>query len=158
MFWCTTLRTLINEKVPKMDFLWNTRSLTLIKRHSGPNYLTSMLTSGITLSLRSAFSDGDIPLHPFVCSCVASLRVCVMRFVHASCLTSQKLLHQTPNSDSTLTLIFPTHIQQVTKPSKCETSFFISSDFFDKKNIFLLYHPFRFCISVLSYMGVKLNE
>ena len=130
-----------------------------LKRHSGPNYLTSMLTSGITLSLRSAFSDGDIPLHPFVCSCVASLRVCVVRFVHAACLTSQNLLHQTSNSDSTLTLIFPTHIQQVTKPSKCQTSFFINSrniccltiithEFVDKKTYF----------SVLSYMGVKLNE
>ena len=98
-----------------------------LKRHSGPNYLTSMLTSGITLSLRSAFSDGDIPLHPFVCSCVASLRVCVVRFVHAACLTSQNLLHQTPNSDSTLTLIFPTHIQQVTKSSNCQTIFFYKS-------------------------------
>ena len=135
-----------------------------LKRHSGPNYLTSMLTSGITLSLRSAFSDGDIPLHPFVCSCVASLRVCVVRFVHAACLTSQNLLHQTPNSDSSLTPKLPTHIQQVIKPSNCQTSFFLKSAeyllfipsslivLFDQNMI--LYHPFRFCISVLTYMGV----
>ena len=60
-----------------------------------------------------------------VCSCVASLPVCVMRFVHASCITSKKLLHHTPNFDSTLTLILPTHIQKVTKPSNCQTICFL---------------------------------
>ena len=97
--------------------------------------------------------------------CEASLRACVMLFVHVYHLTaesqstSSNIKHLTQTSDPSFTFKFPQIMQHVMKLSYCRIILLVhvicvvlpsSHKILLIKNKYFPLPPFRFCISVLS--------